>query len=130
MSIHITSRGSGAFQAATLAKRTISEKLPDIKIEVIDTLNVSMCQGWMVIEAARAAMEGASFEHIIGLVRGMIPITQMMQTADTLKYLYRGGRIGKAKHLMGSFLSIKDPMKKLNSKKSVRLSHEWKTLGK
>lgn len=107
VSIHITSKGSGAYQAATLAKRTILEIFPDIKIEVIDTLNVSMCQGWMAIEAARAAMEGASFENIIGLVRGMIPITQMMQTADTLKYLYMGGRIGKAKHLMGSILNIK-----------------------
>ena len=107
VSIHITSKGSGAYQAATLAKRTTLENFPDIKIEVIDTLNVSMCQGWMAIEAARASMEGASFENIIGLVRGMIPITQMMQTADTLKYLYMGGRIGKAKHLMGSILNIK-----------------------
>jgi len=37
----------------------------------------------------------------------MIPITQMLQTADTLKYLHLGGRIGKAKHLVGSLLNIK-----------------------
>ena len=37
----------------------------------------------------------------------MIPITQMLQTADTLKYLHMGGRIGKAKHLVGSLLNIK-----------------------
>lgn len=53
VSIHITSKGSGAYQAAKIAKDTIIERLPDLKIEVIDSLNVSMCQGWMVIEAAR-----------------------------------------------------------------------------
>jgi DegV family protein with EDD domain len=37
----------------------------------------------------------------------MIPVTKMLQTADTLKYLYLGGRIGKAKHLVGSLLKIK-----------------------
>ena len=107
VSIHITSKGSGAYQAATIARDTILERLPELKIEVIDSLNVSMCQGWMAIEAARAALEGATFDAVVTKVRSMIPITQMLQTADTLKYLYMGGRIGKAKHLMGSLLSIK-----------------------
>jgi DegV family protein with EDD domain len=107
VSIHITSKGSGAFQAARIAKDALLERLPELKIEVIDTLNVSMCHGWMVIEAARAAIEGASLDAITKKVRSMIPITQMLQTADTLKYLYLGGRIGKAKHLMGNILNIK-----------------------
>jgi DegV family protein with EDD domain len=107
VSIHITSRASGAYQAATIAKNTILERLPELKIEVIDSRNVSMCQGWMAIEAARSALGGATLDAIVKKVRSMIPITQMLQTADTLKYLYMGGRIGKAKHLMGSLLSIK-----------------------
>jgi len=107
VSIHITSKGSGAFQAACIARDMILERLPELKIEVIDSLNVSMCQGWMVIEAARAALAGASFEAVIAKVKSMIPISQMLQTADTLKYLYLGGRIGKAQHLMGSLLNIK-----------------------
>ena len=106
-SIHMTSKGSGAFQAATVAASTIREKLPDLQIEVVDTLNVSMCQGWMVIEAARAALEGRSLPEIVGQVKEMIPITSMIQTADTLKYLYMGGRIGRAKHLVGSLLQIR-----------------------
>jgi DegV family protein with EDD domain len=106
-SIHMTSKGSGAFQAATVAASTLQEKLPELRIEVIDTLNVSMCQGWMVIEAARAAVEGQSLQEIVARVREMIPITTMIQTADTLKYLYMGGRIGRAKHLVGSLLRIR-----------------------
>ena len=105
-SIHITSKGSGAYQAALNAKEMILEKLPHLKIEVIDTLNVSLCHGWMVIEAARDALTGASLEAVVQRVKSIMPNAQMLQTADTLKYLYRGGRIGKAKHLVGSMLNI------------------------
>jgi DegV family protein with EDD domain len=107
VSIHMTSKGSGAYQAACAAKNMMRERLPSLMIEVVDTLNVSMCHGWMVIEAARAALAGKSLPEIVDLVAKMMPITQMIQTADTLKYLYMGGRIGKAQHMMGSLLKIK-----------------------
>lgn len=106
-SIHMTSKGSGAYQAAVAAKSMIAEKIPDLRVEVIDTLNVSMCQGWMVIEAARAALEERSLSEVVDQVKRMIPVTRMIQTADTLKYLYMGGRIGQAKRLVGSLLRIK-----------------------
>lgn len=107
VSIHMTSKGSGAYQAATVAQSMMEERRPDLQVRVIDTLNVSMCQGWMVIEAARAALEGKSASEIVDLVKRMIPVTRMLQTADTLKYLYMGGRIGRAKHIVGSLLNIK-----------------------
>ena len=103
----MTSKGSGAYQAAVAAKSMLRETIPNLRVEIIDTFNVSMCQGWMVIEAARAALAGKSLHDIVNRVMEMIPITQMLQTADTLKYLYMGGRIGKAKHLVGSLLNIK-----------------------
>jgi DegV family protein with EDD domain len=106
-SIHISSKTSGAYQAASVAKSMIAERLPNIKIEVIDSLNASLCQGWMVIEAARAALAGKKLEEIVLQVKEMIPITRMIQTADTLRYLYLGGRIGLAKSLAGSLLNIK-----------------------
>lgn len=107
ISIHMTSKGSGAYQAATVAQSMMQDEYPHIQIEVVDTRNVSLCQGWMVIEAARAALAGLSLDHITALVKKMIPTTRMIQTADTLKYLYLGGRIGKAQHLVGSMLNIK-----------------------
>jgi len=106
-SIHMTSKGSGAFQAAQTARGMLKDLLPKMVVEVIDTLNVSMCHGWMVIEAAREAIQGASLDKVVNKVSQLIPITRMLQTADTLKYLYMGGRIGKAQHLVGSLLSIK-----------------------
>ena len=107
VSIHMTSKGSGAYQAAKVAQAMTQERLPDLRLKVIDTLNVSMCQGWMVIEAARAALEGASLSEVADRVKRMIPSTRMIKTADTLKYLYMGGRIGRAKHLVGTVLNIK-----------------------
>ncbi len=107
ISVHMTSLGSGAFQAATVAQSILQEKMPDVHIEVIDTRNVSLCQGWMAIEAARGALAGLRLNEVVAKVKSMIPITRMIQTADTLKYLYMGGRIGKAINLMGSLLNVK-----------------------
>jgi DegV family protein with EDD domain len=107
LSIHITSKGSGAYQAAMVAQSMAKESLPDVRIEVVDSQNVAMCQGWMVIEAARAALAGCSLDDLLQKVKRMIPVTKMIQTADTLKYLYMGGRIGKATHMVGTLLNIK-----------------------
>jgi len=107
ISIHMTSKGSGAYQAALVAQSMIKEKDPAVRIEVIDTRNVSLCQGWMAIEAGRAALAGLRLDEIVTKVRRMIPVTRMIQTADTLKYLYMGGRIGKATNLVGALLNIK-----------------------
>lgn len=107
ISIHMTSKGSGAYQAARAAQSIAQESLPGTRIEVIDTLNVAMAHGWIAIEAARAALAGKPLGDILTLIKGLIPRTRMIQTADTLKYLYMGGRIGAAKRLVGSMLNIK-----------------------
>ncbi|MCK4570145.1 MAG: DegV family protein [Bacteroidales bacterium] len=107
ISIHMTSKGSGAYQAACIAVKMMQEKLPHVHIEVIDTLNVALCQGWIAIEAARNALAGVKIDKIKKIIQDMIPVTRMVQTADTLRYLYMGGRIGKAMHLAGSILSLK-----------------------
>ena len=107
LSIHMTSSASGAYQAAKVAQSMAQEQMPDVRIEVIDTRNAAMCHGWMVIEAGRAALAGVSLEAILERIRKMIPISQFILTADTLKYLYMGGRIGLAKSLLGTLLNIK-----------------------
>lgn len=107
VSIHMTSLGSGAYQAASVAKEMALKVLRDVRIEVVDTRNVAMAHGWMVVEAARASLAGASLDQILDLIQRMIPVTRMLQTADTLRYLYLGGRIGKATHMVGSLLNIK-----------------------
>jgi DegV family protein with EDD domain len=107
ISIHMTSKGSGAYQAAIAAKGMMQERLPNIRIEVVDTLNVAMCQGWIAIEAARAIQCGQKLSEIMEMIQRMILVTRMVQTADSLKYLLMGGRIGRAVHLIGSLMNIK-----------------------
>ncbi len=107
VSIHMSSKTSGAYQAASVAQSMLKEQMPEVHIEVIDTYQVALCQGWMTIEAARAALAGLKLDEIVAKVKSMIPLTNILQTADTLKYLYMGGRIGKAKNLLGSLLNIK-----------------------
>ena len=107
LSIHMTSKGSGAYQAATVAQSMLQDEEPDVRIEVVDTQNVSLCQGWIAIEAARAALSDLSLDDVFATVEKMLPVTHMIQTADTLKYLYMGGRIGMAKRLVGTLLNIK-----------------------
>lgn len=107
LSIQMSSKVSGGFQAATVAQMMMQEECPDVRIEVVDTENAALCQGWMVIEAARGALAGLSLDRLLDSVTRMIPISHMIQTADTLKYLYMGGRIGKAQELLGSVLNIK-----------------------
>lgn len=107
ISLHMSSISSGAYQSALIARDVALQRLRGVRIEVVDTRNVSMCVGWTTLQAARAALQGATIDDLLGLVRRLMPVTRMIQTADTLRYLYMGGRIGRAKHLVGSFLNIK-----------------------
>ena len=107
ISIQISSRVSGGFQAASVARTMMQDEFPEVRIEVLDTMNAGLCQGWMVLEAARGALAGLSLDRLVEIVKKMIPISRMIQTADTLRYLYLGGRIGRAQALLGSVLNIK-----------------------
>ena len=107
LALTMTSRGSGAFQSCRAAVEMFRERTPDVKVEVIDTLQVAMSQGWVAVEGARAAMSGMGFEDVVARAREIARKGVMIQTADTLRYLHMGGRIGRAQHLIGSLLNIK-----------------------
>lgn len=107
VTVHMTSRGSGAYQSALTAKEMALEMMPDLRVEVVDTLQVAMVHGWAAVEAARGALEGLSLKEVADTARRVADQGMMIQTADTLRYLYLGGRIGRAQHLVGSMLSIK-----------------------
>ena len=76
------------------------------RIEVVDSKLAVMAQGFVVIEAARAARAGASLDEILEIVNRNLPRVDMRAAFDTLEYLQRGGRIGKAQALMGSILKV------------------------
>ncbi len=103
----MTSKGSGAYQSCLAAVDLFKQQFADVRVEVVDTLQVAMSHGWAAIEAARAVLDGLGFEEVAQRAREVARQGMMIQTADTLRYLYMGGRIGRAKHLVGSLLNIK-----------------------
>jgi DegV family protein with EDD domain len=107
VSVCMTGTGSGGYQSAMLAKRLAEQELPGVAIEVVDTQQVAMAHGWSVIQAARAALKGFPVEEVTGIARRVAEQAFVGFTNDTLEYLQRGGRIGKASGLIGGVLSIK-----------------------
>lgn len=107
IALTMTSKGSGAYQSCRAAIEMFREHTPQVQVEVVDTLQVAMSQGWAAVEAARAAMDGLGFEDVLQRAQEVAQQGMMIQTADTLRYLHMGGRIGRAQHLVGSLLNIK-----------------------
>jgi len=104
ISIHLTSRESGVYNSALLGKGLVSKKC---HIEVIDSLSVAMACGILAIAAAKEAKTGASLEKVTEVVRESIPRVHLIMVLDTLKYVVRGGRVGKGYGLLGSVLRVK-----------------------
>jgi DegV family protein with EDD domain len=100
----VSSRLSGTCQSATQAKDYIKGKC---RIEIVDSLTVAMAEGLIAISAARAVKEGANLTRAAEIARRAVPRAHLIAYFDTLKYLAKGGRIGKAQGLLGSVLSIK-----------------------
>jgi DegV family protein with EDD domain len=101
--IMLSSRLSGLYNAALQSADLVEG---NCRIEVVDSGNAVMAQGFIVIKAARAARDGASLDEIIALVRQNIPRVEIRAAFDTLEYLKRGGRVGRAAALMGSMLKV------------------------
>ena len=100
----ISSKLSGTYQSATNAKTMVKKKC---RIEIIDSQMVVMALGLLAISAAKAARQGAGLNEIVDHVKKRIPKLHPAMAFDTLKYLAKGGRIGKAQGLLGAMLSIK-----------------------
>ena len=104
--VSMTGRGSGGFQSATLAMRLAKQELPDLEMEVVDTRTVALAHGWSVIQAARAALDGATVVEVAQVARRVAESAFVGFTNETLEYLQRGGRIGKVAGTVGTMLSI------------------------
>ena len=103
LAITLSSKLSGLYNAALQSIDLVESKC---RLEVVDSKWAVMAQGFIVIEAARAAQTGASLDEVLEVVNRNIPRVDMRAAFDTLEYLKRGGRIGKAQALLGSVLKI------------------------
>jgi len=104
ISIHITSILSGTYNSAVQGKKMVGDRCP---IEIVDSQTVSIAVGLIVIQASKMAKSGMNLQQIVDELSKIIPNVHLLILFDTLKYLVKGGRIGKAKGLVGSVLNVK-----------------------
>jgi len=103
VSVHLSSKVSGTCNSAQMAAKGVDEQA----IEVVDSLSTSMALGFMALEGARLARAGRDRASIAERLRALVPKARVVCVVDTLTYLERGGRIGKARALLGSLLNVK-----------------------
>ncbi len=103
ISVHLSSQLSGTIASA----RQAVAMLPFADIRVFDSRSISLGYGFMALEAARLAREKASVEAIMEHLADMRDRMEVYTVFNTLDYLAKGGRIGRATHLLGSLLDLK-----------------------
>lgn len=101
--LFISSKLSGTIPSALAAQA----ELPNRAIRIVDSLSTSMGLGFSVLAAARAVEAGRSLDEVVAVAEAVRDRTHVLFAVDTLEYLYRGGRIGGAKRLLGTALNIK-----------------------
>ena len=101
--ITLSSKLSGIYEVALQSVGLMKRKC---RVEVIDSQLAVMAEGFLVIKAAKAAQAGAGLDELMDLVQSNIPRVDFRAAFDTLEYLKRGGRIGKAQALLGSMLRV------------------------
>ena len=104
VSVHISAKVSGTWNSAVQAREQLSDSS---KVTVVDTGQASMGLGWVAVAAARAAQAGASMDEVASEARSAAEQVRVLFLVDTLEYLQKGGRIGKAQAMFGSVLAIK-----------------------
>ena len=103
LAIILTSKLSGTYE---VAKQSVGLMQKKCRVEVIDSEWATMAEGFIVMRAAKAAQAGAGLDEVIEVTRKTIRRVDFLCTFDTLEYLQRGGRIGKAQTFLGSLFRV------------------------
>lgn len=101
--VTISGKLSGTHNAASVAAR----QFETVPVRVLDSQTASTALGIVAIAAAEAAARGGSLDEVEAATRDVANHTDVLFYADTLEYLQKGGRIGRAQGLIGSILEIK-----------------------
>ena len=103
LAIILSSKLSGTYEVALQSIGLMKKKC---QVKVIDSQWATMAQGFIVMKAAKAAQAGASLDEVVEITRNNIPRVDFLAAFDTLEYLKRGGRIGKAQAFLVSILRV------------------------
>jgi DegV family protein with EDD domain len=101
-SLHISSKLSGTFQSATIAAADDAGR-----VRLVDTESASVGIGMLALAIQELLAAGTTDEEVESLIEQHRERAGILFTVDTLEFLAKGGRIGRAKALMGSLLNVK-----------------------
>lgn len=104
VSIHVSARHSGIFNAARLGAEAVADK---VNVVPVDSGQISLGMGLMAIAAAEAARDGASLTDVLYLVDELRSRTHLFAVPDTLDHLRRSGRVNQLVARLGNLLRIK-----------------------
>lgn len=103
LAIHISSGLSGTYNMVKM----IADEIKGLKCTVIDSKSLSIGLGRMILKASELIEQGVDFEKIVAKIKDQVEETDLYFVVKTLKYLKKGGRIGKVKGTIGEILNIK-----------------------
>jgi DegV family protein with EDD domain len=105
--ICLSQKFSGSYQSAVNAKTILEEQYPEAQIQVIDSIQATAGQGLFLLQAAALKRCAFTLEEVTERLEALKPTARIMFTVDTLDYLSKGRRIGKAITLAGDVLDLK-----------------------
>jgi len=117
-SIHISQSLSATYQSV----ETAAKRYKRIPVYPVDSGNLTLAEGLIVIKAAEAAKEGKSVEEIREIIESVIPRTHAYAKLDTIDYLKKGGRMSSIQHSVVSILGIKPILKMNNHNSSMEIA--------
>lgn len=104
--ISLSSGLSGTFNTANMVKNDLLDEFPNAKIHIIDSLGASFGYGALTIKVAKMLENEESLEEILKYIDFYKNHINYIFIVDDLTYLYRGGRLNKAKFILGNLLNI------------------------
>jgi len=105
--VTLSSKLSTGYDMARVAKEEAKDKLPAISIEVLDSQNVTAAEGFVALAGARAAAEGKDLAELVRVAEEVRDKVTFPAFLDTIRYVYRTGRIPKVAATIGSILKIR-----------------------
>ena len=103
----LSSKFSGSFNSAIVARNNLIDKYPGSKITVIDSTHATALQTLFVLELAKMKMNNVPYDQIIEIVPELKSSGRIYFTVGNLEYLTKGGRIGKLAGMLGDKINLK-----------------------
>lgn len=103
----VASRFSASIDAAQTAAAELKKEMPDVVVRVLNSETAAGAEGLVALEAARAAGRGGTLDEALSAAEEVIPRVRLLAFVDTLRYLWKGGRVPGIAHVGTSILQIK-----------------------